>query len=480
MEQDLIEEAVQPVAHELSPRERKLAEAPILGLVFSYSLPAIIGMLVNALYNVVDRYWIGQMNNVDAMSGIGLTLPISTILLGFMQLVGVGATASISIRLGQRRREDAERILANGLTLCLIIGGGLSAAILLFLDPILVTFGASAATLPYARAYARIIVLGNIINTTGFAMNHTIRGGGNPRRSASTQLLGAALNMVLDPLMIFGFHWGVEGAAIATVLSQFISAVWVLSYYLFRSKSIVRLRFSLMRLRGDAVRQILSIGVSPFVMQIAASLVTVVANRTLRDYGGDIAIGAMTVINSVGILFMMPLFGLNQGLQPILGFNYGARQFDRVKSTWRCGVLIASGVVVTGFLVVQLFPAWIIRQFIQDPGLIAVGTTGIRTFLAMLPLLGFQIISTTYFQSIGKARIAILASLLRQVILLLPLYLVLPQFFGLNGVWFAGPTADLLSTGVVAILITREMMRLQKIRQPETQLDGNPPAAAPD
>ena len=453
----------------LSPRETALACSPVGRLVLSYAWPAMIGMLVNAMYNVVDRFWIGQMDNTAAMSGIGLMGPMMNILLGFMQLIGVGATATISIRLGQKRYQDAETVLGNALTLCLLVGLGLSVLTLAFLDPILMLFGASDATLPYARAYGRIILLGNVLNTISFAMNHTIRGGGNPKRSASTQILGAVINMVLDPLFIFGFGWGVTGAAAATIISQGASMVWVMSYYLFGGKSLVRLRLTNMKLQKPIVTQILAIGLSPFAMQVAASFVAVLANRALKTHGGDIAIGAMTVINSMAILFMMPLFGINQGLQPILGYNYGAGHYKRVRQAWLTGVRLASLIVAIGFLIVQLFPSQIIRTFINDPDLIRIGTFGLRIFLSMLPLLGFQIVTTVYFQSIGKARVAIFASLLRQVIILIPLYLILPHYFGLAGVWFCSPIADLASFLITGILIWHEMRNLKAVEDKQAE-----------
>jgi putative MATE family efflux protein len=442
-------------------REQQLSTMPIPRLVIRYSVPAIIGMLVNATYNVVDRYWIGKLNNVDAMSGIGLTMPMSTIILGFMLLVGVGTTACLSIRLGQQRHEEAARLLGNGFSLSILIGLALTLIGHLALEPILMAFGASPATIPYARDYARIILYGTTFSSIGFAMNHTIRGTGNPRRSASTQLLGAILNMILDPIFIFAFGLGVKGAAIATVISQIVSMIWVMSYYAGKSSQI-RLRVANMVLQWKSVRDIMAIGASPFLLQIAASGITVLANRALRDTGGDIAIGAMTVISSVAILFLMPIFGINQGMQPILGFNYGARQYDRVRQTLFFGVKLASMIVVFGFLVVQLFPATIIRLFINDPDLIRVGTFGIRVFLSMLPLLGFQIVATNYFQSVGKAKLAIFGSMLRQVIILLPLYLILPRLFGLPGVWFASPIADFLSFVIALLMIGFEMRKLPK------------------
>ena len=456
-------EQLQPSGnHPLSPRERQLAYDPIPALVIRYSVPAIIGMLVNALYNVVDRFWIGQLHNTAALSGIGLTLPMFNLVLGFMQLVGVGATATISLKLGAKRHAEAEQVLANALTLCIVIGSTIMAAGLIWLDPILVLIGGSPATVPYARDYLQIILLGNVFNTIGFALNHTIRGAGNPRRSASTQLLGAALNMALDPLFILGFGWGVRGAAWATIISQFISMIWVLSYFVGQG-SLLRLRPAQMLLQARAVRQILSIGVAPFTMQISMSLVTILANRMLKAYGGDEGIAVMTIVASMTILFLMPLFGINQGLQPILGYNYGAKNYQRVEAAWRIGVAIATGIVLLGFVLVQAFPQAIIRLFSTDPLILNMGSQALRTYLAILPFLGFQIISTIYFQSIGHARTAMFASLMRQVIFLVPLYLILPRFLGLPGVWMASPIADGLSVVVTAILIAREMGRLRRL-----------------
>jgi len=384
------------------------------------------------------------------------------LVLGFMQLVGVGATATISLKLGAKRHDEAEQVLANALTLCILIGSAIMAAGLIWLDPILVLLGGSPATLPYARDYLQIILLGNVFNTIGFALNHTIRGAGNPRRSASTQLLGATLNMVLDPVFILGFGWGVRGAAWATIISQFVSMIWVLSYFAGRGSQL-RLKPARMMLEARAVRQILSIGIAPFTMQISMSLVTILANRMLKFHGGDAGIAVMTIVASMTILFLMPLFGINQGLQPILGYNYGAQNYQRVEAAWRVGVAMATGIVVLGFALVQLFPQAIIRLFSTDPEILDIGSQALRTYLIVLPFLGFQIISTIYFQSIGQARTAMFASLMRQVIFLVPLYLVLPHYLGLPGVWLASPIADGLSVVVTAVLIAREMRRLHQL-----------------
>ncbi len=452
---------------DIQKREKELAESAIRPLVLKFSIPAIIGMLVNALYNVVDRYWIGQLNDVNAMSGIGLATPVMNILLGFSLLVGVGATANISIRLGEKRKHDAEVILGNALSLALLIGSVLSVTGLLVSKPMMAAFGASPDTLPYATAYIRIILAGNVFNTVGFSMNHTIRGGGFPRRSAAAQMMGAGLNVVLDPLFIFGFGLGVQGAALATVISQIVAMTWIMSFY-FGGKGIVHLRKANLRLRVATVRQIFSIGVSSFSMQIATSFVLILANRALRTHGGDMAIGAMTVISSMMILIMMPIFGINQGLQPILGYNYGARNFDRVREALFFGIFLSSGIAITGFVLIQVFPQAIIRLFIQNEALVRIGTSGMRLFTLMMPILGFQVISTVYFASVGKARVSLFLSLLRQVILLAPLYVILPTIFGLTGIWMSNPIADLVSTTITAILIRREMKALKALPRLES------------
>ncbi|MDD2534555.1 MAG: MATE family efflux transporter [Eubacteriales bacterium] len=471
--------STESIPHPMNARERQLAHDPIRKLIIQYSVPAIIGMLVNAFYNVVDRFWIGQLHNTAALSGIGLTLPMSNILLGFMLMISVGSTATISLKLGARKHKDAEMVLANALTLSLIVGTSLSLIGLLWLEPMLKTFGASLDTLPYAVNYLRIILYGNVFNTIGFALNSSIRGAGNPKRSASTQLLGAGLNMVLDPLFILGFGWGVEGAAWATIISQFISMLWVVSYFAGKT-SHLKLHPSKMPLQLTAVRQILAIGVSPLAMQISFSFVAVLANRMLRSYGGDPAIGAMTIVTSIAILFQMPLFGINQGVQPILGYNYGAKAYARVRETWQQAIIIATSITVFGTIVVMSMPGALIRLFSSDPQVIEIGTFALRAYLLMLPFLGFQFISTIYFQSIGHARIAMFSSLMRQVIFLIPLYLILPRFWGLKGVWLASPIADLVAVIVTSVLIILELKRLKRLEREFIESSAPIPATPPD
>jgi putative MATE family efflux protein len=443
-------------------RQKRLAEENVKSLLVSFSIPAIIGMLVSALYNIVDRIFIGNIEGIGqyAITGVGLTFPISTVVMAFSMLVGIGTAATISIRLGQHKKEEAEKTLGNAFVLTFINATILTILGLVFADKLLYIFGASENTFKYAKEYINIILIGNIFNMLSFSMNHSIRAEGNPKRAASTMLIGAVLNTILDPIFIFVFGWGVTGAALATILSQLVSAIWVLSYFL-KGSSSLKLRIKNFRIDKQIVLNIFSIGMSPFSMQLAASVVSIVSNNALKKNGGDLAIGAMTVISSVTMIFLMPIFGINQGAQPIIGFNYGAKSFKRVKDTLRYAVMAASTFVVVGFIVVQAFPDAIIKLFNDDAELVNIGIKGLRTYLFMMPVLGFQIVSTNYFQSIGKAKISMLLSMLRQVILLIPLFLILPNIWGLNGVWLAGPIADGIASIITGVFLFRELKRLR-------------------
>jgi putative MATE family efflux protein len=443
-------------------RQKRLANESVLKLLVSFSIPAIIGMLVNALYNIVDRIFIGKMEGVGqyAITGVGLNFPIMTVIMAFAMLAGIGAAATISIRLGQNKKDDAEKILGNAFVLSLIFSVFVTIVGLFSIDKLLPIFGASENTFGYAKDYIVIILAGTVFNITAFSMNHCIRAEGNPKRAASTMLVGAVLNTILDPLFIFTFNMGVKGAALATIISQAASAAWVLSYFL-TGKSSLKLRLSNLKLIPNIVKSIFSIGISPFSMQIAASVVSITANKSLMTYGGDLAIGAMTVINSVSTLFLMPIFGLNQGSQPIIGFNYGAKSYKRVKDALKYAIMAGTSIVVVGFVLVQVFAPQVIQVFNNNAELVAIGSTGIRIYLFMLPVVAFQIVSGNYFQSVGKAKVSIFLSLLRQVILLIPLYIILPKIFGtLTSVWFAGPIADATASILSGIFLFRELRHL--------------------
>lgn len=444
-------------------KQTRLGEEKIGKLLRTFSIPAIAGMIVNMLYNIIDRMYIGHIPKVGnlAITGVGITMPIMTIILGFGMLVGLGTAARVSIKLGQHDKESAEKHLGNAFTLIIIISVFITVIGLVFLNPLLGIFGASENTVSFARDYMNIIFIGTIVNMLSFGLNHSIRSDGNPTIAMMSMLIGAILNIVLDPIFIFTFDMGVKGAAIATVISQIVTTIWIL-YYFTKGKSIIKLKKENFKLDKDIVISIFSIGISPCSMQISASIVQVISNNALKAYGGDLAIGAMTIVSSISLMFLMPIFGLNQGSQPIIGYNYGAKNYGRVKDTVKYASIIATIIVLFGWCVIQFMPQILIKMFNSDPKLVEIATNGLRIYLFMLPVIGFQIISSNYFQSIGKAKISMFLSLLRQVILLIPLMLILPTKLGLNGVWISGPTSDLLSAIITGIIFYNSVKKLKE------------------
>ncbi len=446
-------------------RSKQLGEEKIGKLLMRFSIPAIVGMLVNALYNVIDRMFIGHIGGgigKIAISGVAVTFPISNIIMAFGMLVGIGTAAIISIKLGQQKKEESEHILGNAFTLIIIISLAVTAIGLIFLNPILLKIGASKETLPYAKQYITIILVGVLFQNIGFGLNNTIRSEGNPKIAMFTMLIGGILNTILDPIFIFVFHMGVRGAAIATIISQAVNTIWIM-YYFLGTKSVLKIRYKNLKLDTKVVKSIFAIGMSPFAMQLAASVVTIISNKSLLKYGGDLALGSMGVVMSIAMLVLMPIFGINQGCQPIIGYNYGAQKYDRVKQALKLAILSATVITTTGFIVIQLFPEKLIGIFNNDPQLVSIGVHGIRIYLFMLPIIGFQIVSSNYFQAIGKARIAIFLSLSRQVIILIPLIFILPQFLGLDGVWASGPSSDALASIVTAIFLFVEIKHLNTL-----------------
>ena len=450
-----------------------LAKESIGKLLLKYSVPAIIGMIVNALYNVVDRIFIGNIPGVGslAITGVGVTMPITTIILGFAMLVGVGATTTISIKLGQGRKEEAAKVIGNAISLAVILSLILTIVGLVFGDVILTKFGASDETLYYAKAYIYIILLGTVFNMVAFALNNTIRGDGNPKLAATIMVIGCVTNIILDAVFIFIFNMGIQGAAIATVISQLVTAVIGLEYYI-SGKSNLKFDKSSLKLDKQITLKILSIGAAPFAMQIAASLVQVIANNVLKEYGTDLAIGAMATISSVSLMCLMPIFGINQGAQPIIGFNYGAKQEERAQKAFKLSAIVATIILVIAFIAVQVFPEAIIGVFNKDPQFMNISVKGMRIYLLMLPIVGISITGSNYIQSIGEAKTAMFLSLLRQVFLLVPFIIILPRTFGLglDGVWIAQPVSDVLTTAVTIFILVKSMKVKEKVEVEEELL----------
>lgn len=444
--------------------QKYLAEESIGKLLLKYSIPAIIGMLVNALYNIVDRMFIGRIPEVGslALTGVGITMPIMSILLAFGMLIGIGSTANISLNLGRGKRDVAEKLIGNSVTLSLIVGIAITAIGLIFLNPILNIFGASANTLFYAKVYITVILIGSTFNILSFALSSTVRADGNPQMASFTMIVGCITNVILDYVFVFVFNMGIKGAALATVISQALTFFIILFYYT-KGKSNLKLKTQNLKLEKSLIMMTFAIGIAPFATQIANSLVQVVANNALKTYGNDLAIGAMTIISSLNMVFMMPIFGINQGCQPIIGFNYGARKFERAKKTFIYATIAATVICTIGGILIQLFPQVAISIFNNEAELTELAVKGLRIYLLMMPIVGINIVATSYYQSVGKAKMSMFVSLLRQVILLIPFTLILPTFMGLDGVWAAGACADLLSVVITIILIAKEFKSLNKL-----------------
>lgn len=450
---------------------KMLAEEDIGKLLMKFSIPAIIGMMVNALYNIVDRIFIGQGVGNLAIGGIFVGYPISLILMAFSMLIGIGGNTVVSIRLGEKKKDEAEKILGNSFILLVGISVIISILGLLLLEPLLRAFGASETILPYAVDYMKIILIGAPLQAIGFGMNNFIRGEGSPKIAMITMLIGAILNTILDPIFIFIFDMGIKGAALATIISQGVSAIWVMKYFI-GNTSILRIRKQNLKLRTDIVKNIVTIGFAPFSMQLAASMVTVLLNNNLKNYGGDVATSSMGVIQSISMMVLMPIFGINQGSQPIIGFNYGAKNYDRVKKTLKLAIMGATVISLVGFILTQAFPKQIIKIFISDEQELAeilnVAVKGLRIYLAMLPIIGFQIVSSNYFQATGKPKHAMLLSLSRQVLILIPALLIFPKLFELTGVWMAAPVSDLIASIITGILLAKSLKNLNT----ETKLNN--------
>jgi putative MATE family efflux protein len=449
---------------------KELGQAPVGKLLWKYFVPAIIGVMANTLYNLVDRIYIGRGVGALALSGLTVTFPIMIIAMAFGMLVGMGSASLVSIRLGEKNRAEAEKILGHAFVL--LVGTSLAITVLglLLRDGALSLFGAGPETLGYARKYITIILLGNVFQGIGFGLNNLIRAQGHARTAMTTMILGALMNILLDPIFIFVLKMGVAGAALATVISMAATSLWVLSHFT-AERSLLRLRRRNFRLEGRIVRGILAIGMAPFAMQLAGSVIHALFNMQLIRYGGDLAVGAMGIINGAAMMVVFCVIAINMAAQPIIGFNYGARQFQRVKRTLKIALIAATAITTTGFLGIQAFPAAIIGLFNRsDPRLLDIGVRGMRILLAAFPVVGFQVVSSNFFQAIGKARIAMFLNLLRQVILLIPLVLLLPLVLKIDGVWLAGPLADVTAAAITALAIRREVERLNGGAHPQAEI----------
>jgi putative MATE family efflux protein len=421
-------------------------------LLLQYAIPSVIAMTAASLYNITDSIFIGQGVGALAISGLAITFPLMNLAAAFGSLVGVGASALMSLRLGQKDYSTANNILGNVLVLNLILGLSYTVVVLLFLDKILLFFGASSETLPFARDFMTIITLGNVVTFMYFGLNALMRATGNPKRSMYVTIFSVIINVILAPLFIFGFKWGIRGAALATVIAQTSMMLWQVSY--FRNKeNYIHFQKGNFRLKRKIVKDSMSIGMAPFLMNVAGCIIVIIINQSLIKHGGDLAVGAFGIINRIAALFVMVVFGLNQGMQPIAGYNFGAKQFERVNKVLKLTILLATGVMTVGFLISELFPHAVASVFTKDQDLINIAASGLRIVMTFIPIVGFQMVASTFFQSIGMPGKAIFMSLTRQVLFLLPCLLILPSFFGIKGVWYSMPAADLLASIIAAYLL---------------------------
>ncbi len=446
--------------NEVHKNIKELEELDIRALLWKYFLPAFTGVVVNALYNIVDRIFIGRGVDALALSGLSAVFPLMLIIFAFGMLVAIGANVRISINIGKKDYKRAERVLGNAVTLGIIISGLLTLFGHIYRYPLLQMFGAGEGAMPYALEYFEYILFANVFGTLGFILNNVCRAEGNPKTAMYSLFISAGTNTLLDPILIFGFDMGVKGAAIATIIAQFVLCIWVVSHF-YSKRSVLKLCLGNLRLNRQIIYYIVTIGFAPFSMQLAASAVQAVLNTQLIRYGGELAVGAMGIINSVSQLLVMSIIAINIASQPIIGFNYGAQHFARVRKTLVICLKAATLVSIAGFIITQVFPGAIVRIFNTDnPDLFELGKEGLRKVNLLFPLIGFQIITGSYYQSIGKAGIASFLSLLRQVIILIPILYILPEFTGLNGVWFANPLSDMISAIVTLVFLVRALRHL--------------------
>lgn len=421
-------------------------------LLRKYAVPAIIAMTASSLYNIVDSIFIGQGVGPYAISGFAITFPFMNLAAAFGSLIGVGASTLSSVLLGQRDYDNARKVLGNVVVLNFIIGGLFTILSLAFLDPILYFFGASDNTITYAKEYMVIILAGNIVTHMYLGLNALLRSSGHPKQAMSATMLTVVLNCILDPIFIFVFDMGIAGAAWATVLSQMVALIWLLRIFS-NKEELIHFQRGIFRLQKKIVMDSLAIGLAPFLMNSVSCFVVIFINRQLLKYGGDLSVGAYGIVNRYVFLFMMIVMGFTQGMQPIAGYNYGARQYDRVKEVLMRTIKWAMLIMTTSFVVGQLIPRTVVSAFTSDPDLIEKAAHGVRIIVLAFPVIGINLVTSNFFQSIGKPKRSIFLSLSRQLIFLTPLLYVLPIFMGEKGVWWSFAISDIISTVVACLLL---------------------------
>ncbi|MDE6304639.1 MAG: MATE family efflux transporter [Paramuribaculum sp.] len=438
-----------------------LGSSPISKLLVQYSIPAIIASVATSLYNIIDSIFIGRGVGAMAIAGLAITFPLMNLVIAFCTLVAAGGATISSIFLGRQNLSRATDVVNNVFVLCLIhaiVFGGMT---LLFLDEILTLFGATPETIPYAREFMKIILYGTPISYIFIGLNNVMRATGYPRKAMVSALLSVAVNLILAPIFIFVFDWGIKGAAFATVCGQTAACIWVIAHFLSK-KSYVHFKPGNKWFSGVIIKNIYSIGLSPFLMNVCACVIVVFINKALLEYGGidgNLAVGAYGILNRTAMFFMMIVFGITQGMQPILGYNFGAGKVVRVKKTLYIGIWVGVGITCLGWLVTEIFPNKVSGLFTVDPSLIAIARRGMRIYFLCFPVVGAQVVIQNFFQSVGKPKLSIFLSLTRQLIFLLPLLLILPDHFGVDGVWISMAGSDILAFVLAILTMIWQMKR---------------------
>ena len=438
----------------------ELGTKPVGRLLVQYALPAIVAMTASSLYNIIDRAFIGQVVGPEAIAGLGITFPFMNLSGAFGAAVGVGASTCISVKLGQRDYQTAEHLLGNTVTLNLIIGFLFMVVCLLFLDPILRFFGASDVTLPYAHEFMVVILLGNMVTHMYFGMNAVLRAVGKPRHAMYATLFTVGMNILLVIAFVWWFRWGIRGAALATITSQSIALCWQM-WIFSDKKELLHLKRGIYKLKADLVRNIISIGISPFLMNVTACVIVIFMNNQFVRYGGDMAVGAYSIANSVVMVLFMFVMGMNQGMQPIVGYNYGAERYDRMFRCLWLTIASATTILLIGWVLSMLFPRELARVFTTDQTLLDMAARGIRLNMLVFFVVGSQAVITNFFQCIGKVKVSIFLSLSRQLFLLLPMAYVFPLFWGLDGVWYSMAASDFGSFAMTIPLLIWYMRKLK-------------------
>ena len=429
-------------------------------LLMQYAVPAIIAMTASSLYNMVDSIFIGHGVGTMALSALALTFPLMNLGAAFGALVGVGAATLISVKLGQKDYDTAQRVLGNVFVLNNLLGLAFTVIVFPFLNPILYFFGGSDETVEYARQFMEIILLGNVVTHLYLGLNAVLRASGHPKQAMYATIATVAINTILAPIFIFMFDWGIRGAAIATVSAQVIALLWQLKQFN-NANELLHFRRGIFRLKRKIVFDSLAIGMSPFLMNLAACLIVILINQGLKKYGGDLAIGAFGIVNRLVFIVVMIVMGLNQGMQPIAGYNFGAKLYDRVNKVLKLTIIYATCVTTFGFLVGMLAPNLVVGIFTSDAELTELSATGLRITVMFFPIIGFQMVTSNFFQSIGMAGKAIFLSLTRQMLILLPCLLILPHFFGVAGVWYSMPVSDLLASLIALVMLVYQFRKFK-------------------